>query len=218
MPVPVPSWNARGVVDPANPSSPTGADRSPYAVSLREFVECFGTTHSRITILQGYLSYRARMHAAGLVSGFQWLDGSFLENIEMLEHRDPKDIDVVTFFDMPPGHNQLSLMAGNPGLFPTNGAEHDAIKTTHFVDGYSQVLAAPAARLISKATYWYSMWSHRRDMTWKGFFQVDLAPAEDAAAAASLAAAAAALPPPAAAPVAAAAPAIAPAVVAAGGP
>lgn len=34
---------------------------------------------------------------------------------------------------------------------------------------------------------WYSVWSHRRSQLWKGFVQVDLAPAEDAAAAATLA-------------------------------
>ena len=34
----------------------------------------------------------------GIGSGFQWLDGSFLENVEMTEKRDPGDLDLVTFF------------------------------------------------------------------------------------------------------------------------
>jgi hypothetical protein len=32
-----------------------------------------------------------------LNQGFQWLDGSFAEQIELLEGRPPKDIDVVSF-------------------------------------------------------------------------------------------------------------------------
>ena len=31
-------------------------------------------------------------------------------------------------------------------------------------------------------SYWYSMWSHRRDGLWKGFVQVDLDSAQDPAA------------------------------------
>lgn len=33
--------------------------------------------------------------------------------------------------------------------------------------------------LIRKATYWYSMWSHRRNQAWKGYLEVDLDPAFD---------------------------------------
>jgi uncharacterized protein YfaQ (DUF2300 family) len=42
-------------------------------------------------------------------------------------------------------------------------------------------------RLAQHSAYWYSVWSHRRDHAWKGFVQLDLAPAGDAAAAAILA-------------------------------
>ncbi|WP_414651656.1 DUF6932 family protein [Hafnia paralvei] len=33
----------------------------------------------------------------GLAEGFQWVDGSFTENIELIERRTPNDVDVVTF-------------------------------------------------------------------------------------------------------------------------
>jgi hypothetical protein len=40
-------------------------------------------------------------------------------------------------------------------------------------------MEASSVRWIS---YWYSMWSHRRDGLWKGFVQVDLDSAQDPAA------------------------------------
>lgn len=179
MIVPVPTWNARGVIDPANPIAPTSAARSPYRVSLREFAETFGTSARRVEILQGFLGYRAELHSVGLVSGFQWLDGSFLEQVELLEHRDPNDIDVVTFYDVPTGGSQLTLRAAKPELFPQDRLEQEALKKRFRVDAYLQMLATQPARLVSSATYWYSMWSHRRDLAWKGFVEVDLAPGED---------------------------------------
>lgn len=33
-------------------------------------------------MLDGLLRKRAALHAAGLIQGFQWLDGSFLEHVE----------------------------------------------------------------------------------------------------------------------------------------
>ena len=216
--VPVPDWNVRGVIDPINVLSPTTADRSPYRVSLREFVLRFATTARRIEVLKGFMNYRAELHAAGLVVGFQWLDGSFLEDVERIERRDPGDIDTVCFYQMPAGQTQATLIAAYPGLFPINAAEFEALKKRLHVDAYTQQLdsagpaVAVASRLVTTAAYWYSMWSHRRDLAWKGYVQVDLSPAEDAQTRAELVA----LPPPAGAPAAPAA--AAPAVAAAAAP
>ncbi|WP_426763559.1 DUF6932 family protein [Hafnia paralvei] len=33
----------------------------------------------------------------GLAEGFQWVDGSFTENVELIERRTPNDVDVVIF-------------------------------------------------------------------------------------------------------------------------
>ena len=55
-----------------------------------------------MAILDGFLRFRELLTQAGFVSGFQWVDGSFLENVEMLENRPPNDLDVVTFY-IPPG-------------------------------------------------------------------------------------------------------------------
>jgi hypothetical protein len=69
------------------------------------------------------------LHAAGIIDGFQWLDGSFLENIESLESRSPRDIDVVTFYYLPPNQTQKALLNGYPQLF-----DHRHIKENYHVD------------------------------------------------------------------------------------
>ena len=61
--------------------------------------------------------------------------------------------------------------------------EHSAAKATFSVDSYFVELdQIPPRELVLLSSYWYSMWSHRRNQAWKGFLQVELAPNEDAEA------------------------------------
>ena len=79
----IPNWNAHGVLPPIAPGvAGNSANRSPYRVELTEFVSRFSDSDKRIAILNGFLRFRGELHKLGLVSGFQWIDGSFLENIE----------------------------------------------------------------------------------------------------------------------------------------
>jgi hypothetical protein len=145
-------------------------------------VDSFSISPERMAILDGLLRFRADLHQAGIVSGFQWLDGSFLEQVEMLEGRPPRDMDVVTFFEMPSGQDQRSLIQRHGVLF-----DQKQVKATYAMDAYVVVLGQPADQwLVKYVSYWYSMWSHRRDGLWKGFVQVDLDPAQDADARAIL--------------------------------
>ena len=137
-------------------------------------------------MLEGFLRYRAALHAVGLVSGFQWLDGSFLEHVELLETRAPNDIDVVTFFDLPAGETQLDVQQQAPDLFPTTREAHAALKNSYRVDAYLEHLGKTPSRLVKQSSYWYSMWSHQRNQVWKGYVQIDLAPTDDALAIAAL--------------------------------
>lgn len=172
----IPSWNIAGVLPPIRPGMLGHShDRSPYSVKLADVVDRFSISTERITILQGFLGMRAALHSVGLVSGFQWIDGSFLEQVEMLESRSPADIDVVTYFDLPLGISETDLVVHNPIIF-----DHDHVKATFLVDHYPVVLGKTIdAVQIRQISYWYSMWSHRRDGLWKGFIQVSLDPAED---------------------------------------
>ena len=175
----VPDWNVAGVLPPIRPGeSGTSRDRSPYPVDLVELVDRFAISPERMAILDGLLRFRNELHQAGIVSGFQWLDGSYLEDVKTQEDREPCDVDVVTFFDLPTGLNQQSLIQQHGNLF-----DNIQIKTTYVVDAYFVDLSLPADPfLVQNVAYWYSIWSHRRDGLWKDFVQVDLNPAQDAVA------------------------------------
>ena len=182
----LPAWNSLGLIPPIDEQQPSSAERSPYEVSLTDFVLRFGQSQPRRVILDGFLKYRAALHAAGLVSGFQWLDGSFLENVELIEGRAPNDIDVVTFFDLPTGKSQLDLQQQFPDLFPANRGAQQKLKDTYSVDAYVEYLGKTPSKLVRQTTYWYSMWSHRRNQAWKGYVQIDLGPTGDTLAVAQL--------------------------------
>ena len=154
-----------------NPVDPVSGDRSPYAASLAGLVARFGHTQSRRLLLAGLLDFRAELHKAGLSQGFQWIDGSFLENIEQSpEGRPPDDIDVVTFFYIPDGHTVNTLANEFASLF-----DGDNVKETYSVDAYfAQLDEVTSEEIIREATYWYSLWSHTRDGRWKGYLQVSL--------------------------------------------
>ncbi|AAM71918.1 MAG TPA: hypothetical protein DEB17_02130 [Chlorobaculum sp.] len=174
--VTVPAWNNAGVLPPIRPNaSGNSGDRSPYVVDLATVFDYFSTSPERKTILDGLLRFRADLHTAGITSGFQWLDGSFFEQIETLEKRPPKDMDVVTFFHLPQGWDQRSLVQHHGSLF-----DQKLVKKNYAMDAYFIVLGQPTNNWhVKNITYWYSMWSHRRDGLWKGFVQVDLDPAQD---------------------------------------
>lgn len=173
----IPSWNNQGVIPPVRGLEGNDPDRSPYIVTLQSVVERFASSKERIRILKGLLDYRAELYKIGLTKGFQWLDGSFMENIEILESRPPHDMDVVTFFYLPQGETQKSLLdKGGKFLF----GKH--LKEKYFVDAYLVTLSNVENQhpvFIRKVCYWYSMWSHRRSNLWKGFLQISLNPKED---------------------------------------
>ena len=168
----IPNTTENGVLPPVW-SKEQGASpvRAPYRTSLPEFIKHYSTSAERINIIKGFCEYRKMLHAIGITNGFQWVNGSFAENIEMLENRPPNDIDVVTFFELPTGFTQQSLAEANRILF----YEHDAIKSNFKVDGYLIVMdRANVAQLIKSTIYWSSLWAHRRTWEWKGFIEIPL--------------------------------------------
>ncbi len=178
----IPDWNAQGLLPPISELAPTSYERSPYRVSLVDLILRLATTPKRTSILEGFLSFRSALHNVGLIRGFQWVDGSFMENIELIEERDPGDIDVVTFYHSPVGKTQQELIEQHQHLFDSGNTKED-----YCVDAYYKELDGDNPEvLVWQASYWYSLWSHRRTRQWKGFLQIDLSPAEDEVAKANL--------------------------------
>lgn len=168
--VAIPAWTSLGLLPPIDPELPTSPQRSPYSVTLLDVVMRFATSPERRRVLTGFLNYRAALHQVGICAGFQWLDGSFLEDVETLERRPPRDLDVVTFLHSPANFATADLTA----------LDRDNAKAQFQVDAYFVELdEVPPDRLVHQSAYWYSMWSHRRDQAWKGFLQIDLAASDD---------------------------------------
>ena len=172
----IPKWNSSAVLPPIRPGQPGhSTDRSPYRVPLAAVIERFATSPERICILRGLINYRAALSQTIITDGFQWLDGSFMEDKETLKGKPPNDIDVVTFFKLPDGKNQTELSTAHPDLF-----NHGHVKNTYLVDSYTHQIGLPMERFdVHQVSYWYSMWSHRKNSMWKGFVQVDLSDADD---------------------------------------
>ena len=110
--------------------------------------------------------------------GFQWLDGSFLEDIEVREGRSPRDLDVVTVYWGYDLAFQQKLKSNFPEFAtPLLAKANYSLDHYPFDAGYSPELTVELSR------YWISLFSHNRLQVWKGMLRVELnTPAEDAGA------------------------------------
>lgn len=178
----IPKFNVLGFLPPYIGESPAEGEQAPYPVALADVVDRFGGAPERRRLLTGLLNHRAELHQAGLVSGFQWIDGSFVEDKEWLQGEAPSDIDVVTFYRLPEGETQATLRAAAPDLF-----NREATKSRYSVDAHFLSLSQPLTEdFIEWCLYWHSLWGHRRDGRRKGYLRVDLSDKEDGEARRSL--------------------------------
>jgi hypothetical protein len=167
------------------------ASMSPYLCNSMELCTKLGTTDERRQILLGFFELRDALRQLGMISGFQWLEGSFTQNVEKPPGRAPNDIDVVTFY--PPITLPTNLTPPIATLLPVLG-NRDATKQRFRVDHILVPLAstpdrlADARRLVDDVRYWFGLFSHRRsDDVWKGMLQLPLdTAAEDVQAADSI--------------------------------
>ncbi len=137
---------------------------------MAQLVRRYCVSEERATILNGLLQLRTGLTGLGLTNGFQWVDGSFAENVEALRNRPPADVDVVTFVKFGNADRQRELLASQGDYFIPSRT-----KERFHVDAYYRNLDDPLTRVSARdVTYWYSMWAHRRgDRLWKGFLEID---------------------------------------------
>jgi hypothetical protein len=140
---------------------------------MLEVTQRFASLSGRRWLIEGLLDYRADLAALGFVRGFQWLDGSFAEDVEAHEQRPPNDIDIVTFAFSPVGLTSTQIdqmLAANSALFMNAQA-----KTKYGCDGYVVPLDKSPESLVKRCTYYFALFSHRRsDQVWKGLLQIPL--------------------------------------------
>ena len=177
--MPIPDFTVSGVLPPYLGPTPGIAEAmSPYPASLVEIANKMCDSNERKAIMRGLLEYRQQLATVGLQTGFQWLSGSFIEDIETLESRHPKDIDLVTFV-----HRPTAVRADSDwhAFFLANQLLLDPrqVKVAFGCDGYLVGLDEDPTGIVSQTRYWFGLFSHRRGGLWKGMLQVPLAVSAD---------------------------------------
>lgn len=174
----IPPFTVSGVLPPYLGNPATGS-LSPYEITLRAIVERFGFSKERLLILQGFIKYRIQLNSLGFVEGKQWLDGSFVEDIEKTEGRSPNDVDIVTLCRRPQGvkedHSWIEFALNNMPLFNPSSTKLEYKCDAYFID-----LDVQSETIVDSVKYWFGLFSHRRESNlWKGMLQIDLRVTED---------------------------------------
>jgi len=171
----IPAFGPSGVLPAFAGADPTvRAQVSPYLVSMTDFVSRFASSAERVAIAEGLIDYREALAAVGVTSGFQWIDGSFVEDCEGVRQRSPADVDVVTFAYRPAtimDNAQMKEFANkNVELFNPMMA-----KEKYKCDAYYIDLNKTSHLLVQDASYFNGLFSHQRDTgVWKGMLRIDL--------------------------------------------
>jgi hypothetical protein len=149
----IPPFNISRVLPPFVGQTPADpASTSPYEASAVEVVGRFATSRERVALLNGLFDYRSALRAIGIVDGFQWINGSFVEEVEVTRQRPPADIDLITCASRPVADQAawVALVQSNQQLF-----DWRQTKATYKCDAYFLDLgkAPNAARQSGWGTY-----------------------------------------------------------------
>lgn len=177
----IPELNQSGVLPPfireRDPTTP--ANMAPYQSTIIEFVSRYAQSPERIIILRGLLTYRQKLKAIGITEGFQWLDGSFVENVESNLGRPPADVDLVTFAMRPTTNldSWRGLVHDNTELFVPKESKEKFMCDAYFVD-----LNTHPMHIVDITRFWFGLFSHQRESyLWKGMVQIPIVCADEQA-------------------------------------
>jgi hypothetical protein len=122
--------------------------------------------------LGGLLDLREAFRTIGITDGFQWINGSFVEDTETNRFRPPDDIDVVTLANRPDPDPVAwrHLVRTNIKLF-----DPDLTKASFGCDAYFIDLLKKSDIVVADVTYFFGLFSHQRNTgTWNGMVRVPL--------------------------------------------
>jgi hypothetical protein len=171
----IPAFNHNHVLPPHLGDPVNYSQLSPYPCTTLELCDRFGTSPERRLILGRFLDFRERLRGEQLTTGFQWLDGSFLEDVELRERRSPRDLDVVTVYW---GYDRL-FQQGLAARF-REFASPMLAKATYGLDHYNFDAGFKPELTLEQTRYWILLFSHNRQGVWKGMLKIDLdTPVED---------------------------------------
>ena len=138
-----------------------------------------GTT---VVLEDGVVAWRTGSGTVGAAAynwnNDQWIDGSFVEDVESTRNRPPKDIDVVTLFNRPLKYfSDPKLWAHDYRAFLHNDFFNTlTIKPKYHCDTYCIDMDGDPFSSVSSATYWFGLFSEQRGSSRrKGIVEVPLA-------------------------------------------
>lgn len=165
----IPPFDHNNVLPPhlGNPTDPTHL--SPYSCTILELCHQFSTSANRIQILKNFIVFRQKMNFFGIIYGFQWLDGSFMENIEASERRPPSDLDVVTFYGGLSMDYQNNIKVNFPEF-----SNPTLAKDIFLLDHYGVDYSFNPDVTVEQTRYWVQLFTHNRFGIWKGILKLSL--------------------------------------------
>lgn len=168
--MPIPDFDHNNVLPPHLGNPTVRGDLSPYFATTLELVQKYSTSNARIKILRNFISFRERMAVHNIIHGFQWLDGSFLQNIERSDARPPNDLDLVTFYKGLSDSDHKEILEGFQEFIYS-----DLSKNIYMLDHYGVDYGYDPDVTVEQTRYWLQLFSHRRvDMVWKGMVRIEL--------------------------------------------
>lgn len=175
----IPHFAPNGALPPfidGNPTNP--AKRSPFEADIHLLVERFCTSKHRATLLKGLNTYRKHLFEGGFVDGYQWIDGSFVEDVENTRGRPPSDIDVVTLFNRPLKfqNDPSAWYSAYASVLHLKFFETRNMKPVYKCDTFCIDLDAGHASLVRDTMYWGGLFTDIRGSTEKkGIVSIPLA-------------------------------------------
>ncbi len=172
--MPIPQFDHNHVLPPhtGDPTNPRYL--SPYSSSILEFCQRFATSSFRIDLLHHLIRFRQKMTLSGITKGFQWIDGSFTENIEVSQKRNPKDLDLITFYRDLTAIEEKHIEENFPE-FTDQKMSANMFKLDHYLVDYN----FDPEYTITATRYWIQLFTHTRLDVWKGIIQLPLNTPED---------------------------------------
>jgi hypothetical protein len=138
-----------------------------------EVAKVFCTSAHRVKLFTGLIAYRQKLAALGM-KGWQWLDGSFCEDVESNRGKSPSDIDIVTLLIRPASALAptafSALVSSNVHLF-----DRTQVKAQYYCDPFFVDVGLPTFQTMGQLTYYFGLFTHQRvSYLWKGILQVPL--------------------------------------------
>lgn len=165
----IPNFDHNNVIPP-HLGDPTKRNQiSPYECSTLELCQKFSTSHERIEILKNLLLFRQKMNSLGIIEGFQWLDGSFMENIEVSENRPPNDLDLVTFYGNLSENQEKEITTNFIEFISTTDSKRNYKLDHYLVDFFYDPYTT-----VELTRYWIQLFTHNRLGIWKGILKLEL--------------------------------------------